>query len=431
MKGRRLLKARWVGALLAVIIIVGCLLAAEPLENSAANVHSATLRSVAQTVTRPILAASTWLRLDEARRWASATFGAGGSGAATGQETASRGDGVIAPAGDSSTTAAPSATTATGPAGSAGPPPTTLAAGAGATSETTQPAVGTATPAYATTTGTVAASTGTTTASTSPAGTASGPPSTAPSTAASTAPSTVVSASPTAASSSPPASSGAAVTTGAKEHVGPAEPLRVLVAGDSLVLQVGHGVARLADRLPLETKVVSKPISGLARPDFYDWPVELAKMVAEFKPDVTVLMFGNNDAQDVTLDGLRVQRSTPEWTAMYRARVKAILAIPEAAGSRVIWVGMPIMRSAKFSQTALEFNAIYSEFCAAAGVPLIDCYALFANDKGEYAPYLPDIDGKSALMRASDGVHLSEAAGDLVAREIEKALDRSYDFAQD
>jgi hypothetical protein len=33
-------------------------------------------------------------------------------------------------------------------------------------------------------------------------------------------------------------------------------------------------------------------------------------------------------------------------------------------------------------------------------------------------------------MLAGDGVHLSEAAGDLVAREIEKAFDRFYDFGQ-
>lgn len=217
-------------------------------------------------------------------------------------------------------------------------------------------------------------------------------------------------------------------TTDAKPRVTAAQPLRVLVAGDSLVLQVGNGVTRLAERMPLETKVVSKPISGLSRPDFYDWPAVLHQTLAAFKPDVTVLMFGNNDKQDVMVDGKRIERWTPEWWALYRARVDAVLALATGAGSRVVWVGMPVMRSSAFAETARRFNAVYAEACAAADASFVDTYRVLSDEEGRYTAYLPGPSGQPVLMRNSDGIHLTEAGGDLVASDIARALRQYWDF---
>jgi uncharacterized protein len=218
-----------------------------------------------------------------------------------------------------------------------------------------------------------------------------------------------------------------------KEQITAAQPLRVLLVGDSLVLQVGHGVARWCDKLPLEVKLVSKPISGLCRPDFYDWPAILPTTIADFSPDVTVIMLGGNDKQDIVVGGNRLASFSPEWVDEYRSRVEEMVKIAKDAGSRVVWVGLPIMRSAKYAETVRTFNQIYGEACAqaggaAAGVVFVDCYTLFSDSSGGYSPYLPNSSGKPVLMRNSDGIHLTEAGGDRAAAEIIGALEQEYDL---
>jgi hypothetical protein len=361
--------------MLAVVVIIGCLLAAQPLKASAENVSSPILRSVALAIARPLAGASDFLHLGEAREWVVATVGgATGDAEANAESTsdavASSADGLDTGGQD------PASPPATSPSQGGSPP----VSGAG------------------------------------PSATPVTPP-------ASTAPSTLV--------PNPPSSTAGAEAAGAeaadtKKVVTHEDPLRVLIVGDSLVLQVGHGVTRWSEKLPLQTKVVSKPSSGLSRPDFFNWPATLKKTVAEFQPHVTVMMFGNNDKQDVTVDGRRLQRFTPEWLDVYRSRVKAALTIAKDAGSRVVWVGMPIMRSAKFAETARTFNKVYSSVCAGEGASYVDTYALFSDADGRYTPYLPDTSGKRALMRSGDGIHLTEAGGDRVAAEIVEALRQHY-----
>ncbi len=234
------------------------------------------------------------------------------------------------------------------------------------------------------------------------------------------------------ASTSLPAS--ASTSTTARPAVPPdkvyskARPLRILAAGDSLMIQVGHGIARLAGQLPIAVTQMPKVSSGLTRTDFYNWPVELKKAVAAHRPDVTVLMYGDNDKQNVYIGNRLLEKFTPDWWVMYRERVQAIIAIPEAAHGKVIWVGMPIMRGGNYSATARAFNDVYSKECKERGIPFVDSYRLFSDKQGGYAPYLPNADGKMILMRGSDGIHLTEAGGDLVAAQVRRILESMYDF---
>ena len=40
--------------------------------------------------------------------------------------------------------------------------------------------------------------------------------------------------------------------------------------------------------------------SGLARPDFHDWPAHLRDTLATSDPDIVIVTFGGNDAQGLT-----------------------------------------------------------------------------------------------------------------------------------
>jgi hypothetical protein len=205
-------------------------------------------------------------------------------------------------------------------------------------------------------------------------------------------------------------------------------PLRVLVVGDSLVGPVGYALQRRSDAYPaLQVKVICKVSSGLVRPDFFDWPKVMAKAVADFRPLVTVVLFGGNEKQPMHDNGRVLQPFSDGWNAQYALRVKQAVELNTAAGSRVVWIGLPIMRSSKFSETARTLNAFYVEACAEhKGAVYIDGYQLFSDGDGKYSPYLEDSAGKTRLMRAGDGIHFSNAGGDRAAEAVMQALLASY-----
>ena len=49
-----------------------------------------------------------------------------------------------------------------------------------------------------------------------------------------------------------------------------------------------------------------------------------------------------------------------------------------------------------------------------------------ANEKGSYAEYLKDENGDEVLMRAPDGIHLSRAGGDRMARVVLDVIEKDW-----
>jgi hypothetical protein len=149
-------------------------------------------------------------------------------------------------------------------------------------------------------------------------------------------------------------------------------------------------------------------------------------LIPKFKPDVTVFMYGNNDHISLMVDGKLVPPLEPAWLGEYGRRAKVVAGVAGQAGSRVVWIGMPIMRSTKYSSTARALNQVFSGVCKAEGYWYVDAYRLFSDKAGKYAPYLPDASGKSGLMRGADGIHFTAAGGDKMAGEIVRILRKHY-----
>lgn len=206
------------------------------------------------------------------------------------------------------------------------------------------------------------------------------------------------------------------------------KPLRILVAGDSLMNPIGYALMRQKDSYPaLEVKAITKASSGLVRPDFYNWPQTLGQAVAKFHPHVTVMLFGGNEKQVMRYQGQSLDPFSDAWNAEYAKRVEQAIEISTTAGASVVWIGLPIMRSGKFSQTARTLNAFYSEACAKhPSADYVDGYALFSDPGGKYSAYLVDSAGENQTMRAGDGIHFTDHGGDRVAEAILKVLLTRY-----
>jgi hypothetical protein len=217
----------------------------------------------------------------------------------------------------------------------------------------------------------------------------------------------------------------------------PAHPLRLWIAGDSLVIVPGESLLReVASNRAIEParKIDGRIASGLERPDVFNWFTYVREQMRRRKPNAVVLMFGGNDDHDLMTglpEGVEIGSfGSSTWTAEYRRRVRAIMDLVTRQGAYLVWIGLPLSRDA--DQTA-RFDAINSVVQKEAErrserVSYLDTYFFFAGDDGGFAQYVTDDAGRLVKMRADDGVHFERPAGDLIARDVLSRLGKRFDL---
>ncbi len=203
----------------------------------------------------------------------------------------------------------------------------------------------------------------------------------------------------------------------------PDDPLRIWVGGDSMSQVFGQSLVAFAGESDVLTSSLDYRIStGLTRPDYFNWPAHLAAELDRLDPEALVIMFGANDAQGLeTDDGQVFALLSDEWIAEYRRRVAGTMdLLQDPDGERIVyWVGQPAMRSGDFDRRIRGLNTIYREEAESRPwVVYVDSHAMFSNDAGEYEAFLPGLDGRVQDLRQGDGIHLSRAGGDLLARTV-------------
>jgi hypothetical protein len=216
----------------------------------------------------------------------------------------------------------------------------------------------------------------------------------------------------------------------------PQKPLRLWIAGDSLVVVPGESILRAVGEsraIRAVGPVDGRIASGLERPDVFNWFRHAREQLRKQKPRAVVLMFGGNDdhgfmtglPEGVELDGF----GGPRWTQEYRRRVGGLMDTVTRSGAYLVWIGLPITDDLEQTQRFDRINAIVqSEAAKREGrVAYLDTYFFFAEDGG-YAQYVRTASGRLVKMRADDGVHFERPAGDLIAREVLRRLNQRYDL---
>ncbi len=202
------------------------------------------------------------------------------------------------------------------------------------------------------------------------------------------------------------------------------DPLRIYVGGDSVVRDAGESLLRMAAEDPRLTTALHYEIAtGLARPDFYDWPSALAGDAAALKPEVALIMFGGNDAQGIVGPDGQVfpHVDTAGWRAEYGRRVGAVMDTLQAPDRLVLWIGQPPMRDGGFDRRVEVINEVVATQAAdRPWVSFIDTTLILGGPDGGYVDRLPGIDED---LRQGDGIHLSRAGADLLARRLLARID--------
>ncbi len=217
----------------------------------------------------------------------------------------------------------------------------------------------------------------------------------------------------------------------------PARPLRIWIAGDSLVVVPGQSILRaVGERRAVEPigDVDGRIASGLERPDVFNWFEHVSEVMREENPRAVVLMFGGNDDHSFMTglpEGREVEAfGSASWTAEYRRRVAGIMDTVTRSGAFLVWIGLPITNDPDQTSRFDTINAIVQSQAAKrpGRVSYLDTYFFFAGEDGGYAQFVENASGRLVQMRADDGVHFERAAGDLIARKVLNRLNQRFDL---
>ncbi len=221
-----------------------------------------------------------------------------------------------------------------------------------------------------------------------------------------------------------------AVAANAEARPGKPAVKRVLLVGaSSMRHELGAALERTIKGYEgVAVKRFAKAATGLSRPDVFDWPKKLRALIKEFKPDLVIANHGGNDGQNLRLPKKdRAVWGTEKWNAEYIKRVGAFIDIAHKSGAKFINLGMPIMRSKKFSKKMKALNGITKRGTEKVGAIYVDTWDLAADKKGRYQESVM-MGKKKRLLRQSDGIHYSTRGGAYVVAKLMPRLTRHVTF---
>ena len=113
------------------------------------------------------------------------------------------------------------------------------------------------------------------------------------------------------------------------------KPITILDVGDSLGEDLGLGLGYTLGNNPLVRVVqAARGDTGLARPDYYNWPAHFAALLNEYHPQVVTILIGGNDSQSFDADNQVVVFGTSLWRTIYTERVELMMhEAQEGAGT--------------------------------------------------------------------------------------------------
>jgi uncharacterized protein len=208
------------------------------------------------------------------------------------------------------------------------------------------------------------------------------------------------------------------------------DPLRVAVVGDSLAAGVGFYAERVFKPFFVDVAKQGRISTGLARPDFYNWPSALKEIGDRFRPDLVIVMVGENDNQSLVDPHGRIETEigTGVWPPAYEERVERFAMIATKAGAHVVWIGLPVERDESRWVFIERQNAVYEEVAdRLPNVAYLDSWELFSKPDGGFTAYFRD-GNHVELVRESDGVHFTATGYTILMEHVARLATEEFDL---
>lgn len=163
----------------------------------------------------------------------------------------------------------------------------------------------------------------------------------------------------------------------------------------------------------IKTRMWGKAASGLARPDFHDWPAAIPRVVSKYRPDIFVVALGTNDGQHLfARKGKWVRYQDKRWATIYAQRVDKMLRLLSGKrGERtVVWIGPTALPHARAAKRMRRISSILKERIRRFRGPafFIDGIARTTDNKGRLRKRVRNPHTRTtASARESDNIHLT------------------------
>jgi hypothetical protein len=262
-------------------------------------------------------------------------------------------------------------------------------------------------------------------------------------------------------------------------HAPPATPredatVKIVVMGDANADWLAYGLEDAFSEKP-EIGIVRKhrTDSGLIKYDQrrdIEWPQVAREIIASEKPNVVVMMIGNNDRQSIREKApppapANAQPPQPEqagpapppdserqpaeqqhphltpvqarqaaygpwefqsekWEHAYIKRIDATIAALKSAGVAVVWVGLPSQRDTDAAADSSYLNELYRSQAEKAGIAYVDIWDGFVDEDGNFSSQGPDYLGQTRRLRTGDGVYFTKFGARKLAHYVEREIER-------
>ncbi|MDD0975625.1 DUF459 domain-containing protein [Pseudomonas fontis] len=196
----------------------------------------------------------------------------------------------------------------------------------------------------------------------------------------------------------------------------------VFLVGDSLMQGVAPHLANsLRKRYQINSVNLSRQSTGLAYPGFFNWPQTVASTLKS-KPNIRlmVVFLGPNDPWDMPQGKGKpfLRFKSPEWEALYRQRIDAMLESAREHGVQVIWVGPPNMEKPRLSTAMAYLSDLYQRETQLYGQHYVSANTVLGYKADEFAYTLQDSQGKRVKTRGDDGIHFTITGQKLIAGQV-------------
>ena len=201
----------------------------------------------------------------------------------------------------------------------------------------------------------------------------------------------------------------------------PAEPFTVAVTGDSMSRGILTPIwyALQSDRTQVDHQEAGGFLIDKTR-------VALDQRNRTAPPDVYVMLIATWENAALQ-SGETLNPADPAWPQIYRRDfVEPWVRQVAAAGSEVIWVGMPLTRHAPTSAQNQQLNAVWRDVAAAEpNVTWVDGPSILAGPDGGYLEIDTAVSPPLRLFNL-DGLHLCQEASRRLTNVVLDVIDQRY-----
>jgi hypothetical protein len=211
--------------------------------------------------------------------------------------------------------------------------------------------------------------------------------------------------------------------------------VHILSVGDAVGGGLGAGMMRMGEvDGRYEVTIRFNEESGLSRPEIYDWPGTLSKLLETSGYDVIVVLIGVNDRQTIRDGNARYNFGSPEWISAYTRQVDRMLEVLRASGAKVYWVSIPPMADPDYDEAMRFISGLQKQRVVASGAAYVDIRSTFLTADGRYKDSGPDENGDVRRLRGRDGISFfkqgNNVMGQLVLRALQSKLPADMEAAE-